>query len=161
MLTSPRGVPVTRPGAAAHDPRTAIGNALRAHHYTEAASLAANWEQYALRTHGPSSMEMVHVVEAQAQIAFESGELARAADRWILAAQGRLAWHAPDHPEAVSAVDNAHHVWQRLPDAKAALRLGPQMVELRRRVPGASGQALRAVERRLEALSSGTFSQAG
>jgi hypothetical protein len=154
--------PAPRPGGGpVHDPREAIGQALRAHRYTEAASLAASWEQYALRTYGPASMEMVHVTEAQAQIAYECGEFARAADRWIAAAQGRLAWHAPDHPEAVSAVDNAHHVWQRLADIEAALRLAPQLVALRRKVPGASGQALRALQRRLEALESGTFPQAG
>jgi hypothetical protein len=173
-VTPPAGTPVPPPAApppappppaprpaAAHDPREAIGQALRAHRYTEAASLAASWEQYALRTHGPSSMEMVHVTEAQAQIAYECGELARAADRWILAARGRLAWHSPDHPEAVSAVDNAHHVWQRLEDTAVALRLAPQLLELRREVPGASGQALRALERRLETLVPGTFPQAG
>ncbi|GGO86546.1 hypothetical protein [Wenjunlia tyrosinilytica] len=114
-----------------------------------------------LRTSGMASMEMVHVIEAQAQIAYESGQLVRAAERWIAAAQGRLAWHAPDHPEATSAVDNAHHVWQRLRDVEAALRLGPQLVALRRRVPGVSGQALRALQRKLEVLNSGRFSQAG
>ncbi|GAB2571686.1 hypothetical protein GCM10027168_00480 [Streptomyces capparidis] len=139
----------------AHDPRAAIGEALRAKRFSEAAALAAGWEQYALRSHGPQSMEMVHVIEAQAQIAFESGQLTRAAERWIIAAQGRLAWHPADHPDAVSAVDNAHHVWQRLTDQEAALRLGPQMLDLRRKVPGTSDRALRAVERRVDALRRG------
>ncbi|KRV47425.1 hypothetical protein AQ490_08195 [Wenjunlia vitaminophila] len=145
----------------AHDPRAAIGQALRARRFSEAAALAAGWEQYALRTYGPDSMELVYVIEAQAQIAYESGELVRAAERWITAAQGRLTWQSADHPDAVNAVNNAHHVWQRVDDVAAALRIGPQLVALRLAVPDATGGALRAVRRRLEQLSRGKYSNAG
>ena len=134
------------------NPRAEIRDALRAGRHAEAAALAASWEQQVLGALGPKAPEMVHVIEAQAQIAFEAGELERATERWIAAAEASLGSHSPDHPDAVNAVNNAHYVWQKLDDSAVAKRLGPNLVELRRRVPGPNGRDLKAARVRLEML---------
>ncbi|MEU9037422.1 hypothetical protein AB0D45_21325 [Streptomyces sp. NPDC048352] len=149
----PRTVPA--PPEPPEDPLPAILAAAHAGRHGEAAALAARWEHWALGTHGPGSAEAVHWLEVRADLAHVAGDPAGSCELWMAAATARLARHqAPDDAAVVGAVDRAHHQWQQLPDPRRARELGPDLVSLRRRVPGARPGAVEAVRRRLELLYS-------
>jgi|GEM_PF-2152288 len=138
--------------------RAAIAAALRAGRHAEADALARDWEHRILRTPrdtapAPHPAELAELREVQALIATESGAFTRAVAHWLETARVRLTWLPPDHQDVRAAVDNAHHLWSRLPAGSGARELGAALVDLRRRVPGANGHALAAAERRLERLA--------
>ncbi|MCQ4041590.1 hypothetical protein ACFOSC_12295 [Streptantibioticus rubrisoli] len=139
------------PGAA--DPHAAIREAARAGRHTEAAAIAAAWEQAALRAAGPSSAEAVHWVEVRADLAMLAQDTGRACELWLTAASARLMGGQDTEDEAViNAVDRAHHCWSRVTDPARARQLAPELARLRRQVVGHQPGALSALQQRLDAL---------
>jgi hypothetical protein len=159
----PGTVAVPRPvreQPAAHDPHAAILEAAGAGRHSEAASMAAAWEQEALRAGGPRSPGAVHWLEVRADLARLAGDPARACELWMSVADIRLGNGEPaDHADVEAAVDRAHHQWQQVADRHRAGALAPVLIALRRRVPGRRPGALEAVRHRAEFLQTGT--QAG
>ncbi|KUL66146.1 hypothetical protein ADL28_04720 [Streptomyces violaceusniger] len=146
----PRRAPVADPLAATH---AAIFEAANSGRHSEAASMAAAWEQEALRTTGPRSDEAIHWLEVRADLSRIAGDPARACELWLAVADARLGNGEPvGHPEVEGAVDRAHHQWQFVQDRARASALAPPLMELRSRVPGRRPGALEAVRRRAELL---------
>ncbi|MFF1649172.1 hypothetical protein [Streptomyces sp. NPDC058240] len=140
---------------AKEDPLPAILAAAHAGRHGEAASLAAMWEGWALRTHGAGSAQATHWLEVRADLARLADDPARSCELWMAAADARLArQQPPDDPAVEGAVDRAHHQWQELRDPQRALELGPPLVSLRHHVPGRRPGAVEAVQHRLELLHS-------
>ncbi|MFD6433744.1 hypothetical protein [Streptomyces venezuelae] len=140
-----------QPADAPMDPHAAITAAVEAGRHGEAASLAASWEQSALRMHGPGSKEAIHWMEVRADLARFAGDHARSCETWLAVASARLtSGQAPDSPEVEAAADRAHHLWDRMKDADAVRALGPALVSLRRQVPGRQRGTLLLAQRRLE-----------
>ncbi|MGW1409708.1 hypothetical protein [Streptomyces sp. NPDC002403] len=139
--------------AAEEDPLPAILAAAHAGRHGEAASLAAIWEGWALRTYGTGSVQAIHWLEVRADLARLADDPARSCELWMAAADARLArQQLPDDPAVESAVDRAHHQWQQLRDPRRAQELGPPLDALRHHVPGRRPGAVEAVRHRLEML---------
>ncbi|MGI5347129.1 hypothetical protein ACQEU8_02910 [Streptomyces sp. CA-250714] len=140
-------------GQPAEDPHETIMAAARAGRHDEAESLAASWQDAAERTEGPGSEGALHWVEVRADLARLAGDPARSCDLWLRVARGRLErGEAENALEVEGAVDRAHHQWQCLEDGETARELAPELVLLRRRVPGRQPGAVRLVEERAERL---------
>ncbi|MFI0818991.1 hypothetical protein ACH4TX_21160 [Streptomyces sp. NPDC021098] len=135
------------------DPHAAIFEAAHAGRHSEAASMAAAWEQEALRSAGPRSSDAIHWLEVRADLARIAGDPARACELWLAVADARLGNGEPTgHPEVEGAVDRAHHQWQFVQEPARAHALAPMLIDLRGRVPGRRPGALEAVRRRVELL---------
>uniref|UniRef100_A0AAU2UZV5 Uncharacterized protein n=1 Tax=Streptomyces sp. NBC_00003 TaxID=2903608 RepID=A0AAU2UZV5_9ACTN len=146
-------VPQQSVSPAAADPHPAILAAAGAGRHGEAASMAAMWESEALRAYGPGSLEAIHWLEVRADLARLAGEPARSCELWMTSAQARLArGQTTDDTDVQGAVDRAHHQWEQLRDPERARSLAPDLVTLRRQVPGRQRGAVEAVQRRLEQL---------
>ncbi|MES4902639.1 MULTISPECIES: hypothetical protein [unclassified Streptomyces] len=143
----------TPPPAFMPDPHAAILEAAHAGRHSEAASMAAAWEQEALRSAGPRSGEAIHWLEVRADLARLADDPARACELWMSVADARLGnGEAADAPDVEAAVDRAHHQWQYVQDPARARSLAPFLISLRGRVPGRRPGALDAVRRRAEIL---------
>jgi hypothetical protein len=154
---SPRPVqdrPVQDPAErAGTDPHAAIREAVRAGGHTEAAAIAAAWEQAAMRASGPTSPEAIHWVEVRADLAMMAGDIARACALWMTAAAARIArGQGPSEDEVIASVDRAHHCWVRITEPATAQDLATDLVELRRKVPGRRPGAVQQLYQRLAAL---------
>ncbi|MET7765116.1 hypothetical protein ABZS71_25020 [Streptomyces sp. NPDC005393] len=135
------------------DPHVAIFEAAHAGRHSEAASMAAAWEQEALRAAGPRSAEAIHWLEVRADLARLAHDPARACELWLAVADARMGnGEAAGDPEVEGAVDRAHHQWQFVEDRARAHALAPQLMDMRGRVPGRRPGALEAVRRRAEIL---------
>ncbi|MGP3987136.1 hypothetical protein [Streptomyces sp. 3N207] len=140
----------------AEDPHETIMAAARAGRHQEAESLAAAWQDAAERTEGHGSEGALHWVEVRADLARLAGDPARSCELWLSVARGRLELgEAENALEVEGAVDRAHHQWQSLDDEAMARELAPELVLLRRRVPGRQPGAVRLVEERAERLLGG------
>ncbi|MFE7839051.1 hypothetical protein ACFU53_24275 [Streptomyces sp. NPDC057474] len=129
--------------SAVADPHSAIAVAVEAGRHSEAADLAARWEQGALREFGDGSEEVLHWREVRADLAMFAGDPAGSCAAWMGVAQARLAAGRPaQDPVVEAAVDRAHHQWGLVADAGRARELGVELVELRGRVPGRRAGAL-------------------
>ncbi|WP_307842331.1 hypothetical protein [Streptomyces sp. RK75] len=138
------------------DPHETIMAAARAGRHEEAEALAAAWEDAAERTEGPGSEGALHWVEVRADLARLAGSPARSCELWLQVARGRLErGEAENALEVEGAVDRAHHQWQSLDDEDLARELAPELMLLRRRVPGRQPGAVRLVEERAERLLGG------
>ncbi|GAA2346474.1 hypothetical protein [Streptomyces cuspidosporus] len=150
---SPAAAEQAPPPGAVPDPHAAIFEAAHAGRHSEAASMAAAWEQEALRSAGPHSGEAIHWMEVRADLARLAGDPARACELWMAVADARLGnGEAADDPDVEGAVDRAHHQWQYVQDPARAQALAPFLISLRGRVPGRRPGALEAVRRRAEIL---------
>ncbi|MFE3944212.1 hypothetical protein ACFXPV_20390 [Streptomyces sp. NPDC059118] len=148
-------------GTAEEDPLPAILAAAHAGRHGEAASLAAMWEGWALRTYGAESVQATHWLEVRADLARLAGDAARSCELWMAAADARLArQQPPDDPAVEGAVDRAHHQWQELHDPRRCLELGPPLVALRLHVPGRRPGAVGALQQRLAQLDGALPSEA-
>ena len=135
------------------DPHAAISAAVQAGRHSEAAALAAQWEQSALRAHGPGSEQVLHWMEVRADLAMFAGDAEGSCRIWLAVAAARLgAGQAADTPAVESAVDRAHHQWGRIDDTARARELGPALADLRLRVPGRRQGALDHVQHHLGRL---------
>lgn len=135
------------------DPHERIAALSQAGHHREAAAVALAAEEQAVRTFGPDTFAAVHWVEVRAYLAQDPGQ---SCQLWLQSAQARLdtLQQAPDSKDVEDAVDRAHHQWDRIRDAAHARSLAPQLVGLRRRVPGRQRAALEAIQRKVERLNS-------
>ncbi|MEV4333084.1 hypothetical protein AB0K02_21470 [Streptomyces sp. NPDC049597] len=135
------------------DPHPAILAAARAGRHAEAAAAAAACEGEALRVYGPGSVQALHWLEVRADLARLARDPARSCELWMAVADARLRrQQTADDPDVEGAVDRAHHQWEQVRDAARARRLAPELVRLRRRVPGRQRGALQLLQRRLEQL---------
>ncbi|MGW5427792.1 hypothetical protein ACWET9_11325 [Streptomyces sp. NPDC004059] len=140
-----------RPGG--HDPHAAISAAVQGGRHGDADVLADQEERLAVRVHGPASDEALHWAEVRADLAMFAGDAERSCRAWLAVAGVRLAaGQAVDAPAVEAAVDRAHHQWGRITDAARARELGPELAELRLRVPGRRRGALENVRRQLRQL---------
>ncbi|MFF4347294.1 hypothetical protein [Streptomyces sp. NPDC001530] len=139
------------------DPHETITAAVQAGRHDEAAALAGQREQEALRTYGPGSEQVLHWMEVRADLAMFAGGAERSCRTWLAIAGARLnAGQAPDSPAVESAVDRAHHQWGRIDDAASARELGAVLAALRLRVPGRRRGALDHVQQALRQLQTQT-----
>lgn len=142
--------PSTAPRTDGADPHAAITKAVEAGRHGEAAAMAAAWEQEALRTHGPSSPEVVHWMEVRGHLAIFAKDPGRSCEIWLAVVSTRLtAGQAPDSPDVEAAADLAHHQWEQVRDPGTVRELGPALVTLRRRVPGRQRGTVNLVQQRL------------
>ncbi|MFG2176956.1 hypothetical protein ACGFMO_37280 [Streptomyces niveus] len=152
--------PVYVPSAAAvpveDDPHEQIAALSQAGHHREAVALALAAEQRVVQTFGADTFAAVHWVEVRAHLASVAHDPDQSCALWLHAAQIRLdtLQQAPDAHDVETAVDRAHHQWDRIRDAAHARRLAPQLVGQRRRVPGRQRAALDAIQKKLERLNS-------
>ncbi|KND44026.1 hypothetical protein [Streptomyces stelliscabiei] len=150
-VPAPLPAPVAAP--AVTDPHSAIAVAVEAGRHSEAAGLAARWEQGALREFGDGSEEVLHWREVRADLAMFAGDAAGSCEAWMGVAGARLAaGRLARDPVVEAAVDRAHHQWGLVTDAGRALELGAVFVELRGRVPGRRAGALEHARQRLAEL---------
>ncbi|WP_018569648.1 hypothetical protein [Streptomyces sp. PsTaAH-124] len=138
------------------DPHERIVALSQASRHQEAASMAAAAEQRAVAQFGADTFAAVHWVEVRAHLASVAHDPGQSCVLWLQAAQTRLdtLQQAPDAHDVEGAVDRAHHQWDRIRDAAQARALAPQLVALRRRVPGRQRAALDAVQKKVERLNS-------
>ncbi|MGW7070405.1 hypothetical protein ACWGII_26825 [Streptomyces sp. NPDC054855] len=142
--------PASAPRVPGGDPHAAITRAVEAGRHGEAAAMAAAWEQEALRTYGPSSPEVVHWMEVRGHLAIFAKDPGRSCEIWLAVVSTRLtAGQAPDAPDVEAAADLAHHQWEQIRDPDTVRALGPDLVALRRRVPGRQRGTVNLVQQRL------------
>ena len=136
------------------DPHEQIVALAKAGRHQEAAALAVAAEQRAAQTLGPDTFATVHWVEVRAYLASVAQDPGQSCALWLQAAQTRLdtLQQARDAHDVEGAVDRAHHQWDRIRNAAQARQLAPQLVTLRRRVPGRQRGALESIQRKLEIL---------
>ncbi|MEV6755219.1 hypothetical protein [Streptomyces sp. NPDC051214] len=147
---APASAPAAVPEVPDADPHAAITKAVEAGRHGEAAAMAAAWEQEALRTHGPSSPEVVHWMEVRGHLAIFAKDPGRSCEIWLAVVSTRLtAGQAPDAPDVEAAADLAHHQWEQIRDPDTVRELGPALVALRRRVPGRQRGTVNLVQQRL------------
>ncbi|MFJ7900222.1 hypothetical protein ACIQ6V_06885 [Streptomyces sp. NPDC096198] len=138
------------------DPHAALAVAVQEGRHTEAAALALWWERVAQREHGAGSEEVLHWMEVRADLAMLAGDPGVSCAAWLAVAAARLAaGQPPGDPAVEAAVDRAHHQWGRMTDTARACELGPELVELRERVPGRREGALHHVREHLRRLETG------
>ncbi|CAL9510462.1 hypothetical protein SUDANB105_03599 [Streptomyces sp. enrichment culture] len=141
------------PPVTANDPHAAITAAVQSGRHAHADTLAAQWEQAAVRAHGAGSEEALHWAEVRADLAMFAGDPARSCRTWLAVAAARLAaGQAVDAPAVESAVDRAHHQWGQVREPARVRELGIALAGLRARVPGRREGALEHVQRKLRRL---------
>ncbi|MFQ6148750.1 hypothetical protein ACLMNJ_37835 [Streptomyces seoulensis] len=147
------GVAIVAQRAPGGDPHASIAAFVEAGRHGDADTLAARWEQAAVRTHGAASEDALHWSEVRADLAMFAGDPAGSCRGWLTVAATRLAMGQPaDAPAVEAAVDRAHHQWGTLRDPARARELGAVLAELRGRVPGRRRGALDHVRRQLRQL---------
>ena len=135
------------------DPHSAITDAVQAGRHADADALAAEHEQAAVRAHGTGSEEALHWIEVRADLAMLAGDPVRSCRAWLTVAAARLAaGQSPDAAAVEAAVDRAHHQWGQIHEPARARELGPELAELRSRVPGRRAGALDHVQQHLVQL---------
>ncbi|MER8069107.1 hypothetical protein ABTZ59_12530 [Streptomyces sp. NPDC094034] len=153
---SPVHVPSVATVPAPDDPHERIAALSQAGRHREAVALALAAEQRAVQSFGADTYAAVHWVEVRAHLASVANDPDQSCALWLHTAQIRLDTlrQAPDAHDVETAVDRAHHQWDRIRDAAHARRLAPQLVAQRRRIPGRQRAALDAIQKRLEQLNS-------
>ncbi|MFJ7279269.1 hypothetical protein [Kitasatospora sp. NPDC098663] len=151
-------VPVDAPvsGQPRADYREAIGRIVRsadAGEHEAATELAFALELEAIAEHGAVSEPVLQVRQVRAHVCRLAGRPAEAADIYREVALTLLGSQGPDHPETQQAATNAEACWRSVPDRAAALRIAPEIIELRAYLPGPDGRKLRAAERYLAQLA--------
>ncbi|MEV7934538.1 hypothetical protein AB0O82_00160 [Kitasatospora sp. NPDC088264] len=151
-------VPVDAPvsGQPRADYREAIGRIVRsadAGEHGAATELAFALELEAIAEHGAVSEPVLQVRQVRAHVCRLAGRSAEAADIYREVALALLRSQGPDHPETQQAATNAEACWRSVPDRAAALRIAPEIIELRAYLPGPDGRKLRAAERYLAQLA--------
>ncbi|MEV7353687.1 hypothetical protein [Kitasatospora sp. NPDC091276] len=151
-------VPVDAPvsGQPRADYREAIGRIVRsadAGEHGAATELAFALELEVIAEHGAVSEPVLQVRQVRAHVCRLAGRPAEAADIYREVALALLRSQGPDHPETQQAATNAEACWRSVPDRAAALRIAPEIIELRAYLPGPDGRKLRAAERYLAQLA--------
>ncbi|WP_371520849.1 hypothetical protein [Kitasatospora sp. NBC_01300] len=151
-------VPVDAPvsGQPRADYREAIGRIVRsadAGEHDAATELAFALELEAIAEHGAVSEPVLQVRQVRAHVCRLAGRPAEAADIYREVALALLRSQGSDHPETQQAATNAEACWRSVPDRAVALRIAPEIIELRAYLPGPDGRKLRAAERYLAQLA--------
>ncbi|MFJ9517295.1 hypothetical protein ACIRPK_03335 [Kitasatospora sp. NPDC101801] len=154
----PTPTPAPTPAAdpAPVDYREAIGRIVRcaeAGEHDTAAELALDLERSAVAAHGPVAVEVLQVRQVRAHIARLAGRLAQAAEVYREVAFSLLRSRGADDPETQQAATNAEACWRAVADRTEAIRMAPEIIELRAHLPGPDGRKLRAAERHLKQLA--------
>ncbi|MEU8138235.1 tetratricopeptide repeat protein [Streptodolium elevatio] len=96
----------------------------------------------------------LNVREVRAYLTAESGRLADAVTAYLDIAESRLLARGPEHPDTISAADNAHALWLRLPDDDTAtVSTGVRLIAVREHIPGPGGRALVGARARVRELT--------
>ncbi|MFC5668440.1 hypothetical protein ACFP3U_36465 [Kitasatospora misakiensis] len=138
------------------DYREVIGRIVRsadAGDHAAATDLAFALELEAIAEHGPVSAPVLQVRQVRAHVSRLAGRTAEAAGIYREVALTLLRTEGPEHPETQHAATNAEACWRAIPDRADALRIAPEIIELRAHLPGPDGRKLRAAERHLATLA--------
>ncbi|MFF7454005.1 hypothetical protein [Kitasatospora sp. NPDC008115] len=138
------------------DYREVIGRIVRsadAGDHAAAIDLAFALELEAIAEHGPVSAPVLQVRQVRAHVSRLAGRTAEAADIYREVALSLLRTQGAEHPETQHAATNAEACWRAIRDRAEALRIAPEIIELRAHLPGPDGRKLRAAERHLAALA--------
>ncbi|MEV6206709.1 hypothetical protein [Kitasatospora sp. NPDC051914] len=154
------GKPVPAGAAPAGGPladyRDAVGRIVRAAdagEHDSAAELALALEDEAVAAHGPIAPQVLQVRQVRAHVSRLAGRTVLAADLYRQVALALLDTAGPDDPETQRAATNAEACWRAVTDRAEALRIAPEIIELRAHLPGQDGRKLRAAERHLAKLA--------
>ncbi|MET8542225.1 tetratricopeptide repeat protein [Kitasatospora sp. NPDC004799] len=138
------------------DYREVIGRIVRsadAGDHAAATDLAFALELEAIAEHGAVSEPVLQVRQVRAHVCRLAGRSAEAADIYREVALTLLRSQGPDHPETQRAATNAEACWRAIGDRAEAIRIAPEIIELRAYLPGPDGRKLRAAERYLAQLA--------
>ncbi|NEA49900.1 hypothetical protein, partial [Streptomyces sp. SID10815] len=97
------GVAIVAQRAPGGDPHASIAAFVEAGRHGDADTLAARWEQAAVRTHGAASEDALHWSEVRADLAMFAGDPAGSCRGWLTVAATRLAMGQPADAPAVEA----------------------------------------------------------
>lgn len=149
-------VPPQAAPAPPDDYREALGRIARsaeAGEYAKAAGLALALEQTAVAANGAISEPVLMIRQIRAHVARLAGESAQAATLYREVALVMIAAQGTEDPETQRAVTNAEACWRAIADREQALKVAPEILELRAHIPGPDGRKLRASERYLAQLA--------
>ncbi|MFJ4667086.1 hypothetical protein [Kitasatospora purpeofusca] len=156
----PEPAPAPAPAPERSEPRAdyreVIGRIVRsadAGDHGAATDLAFALELEAIAEHGPVSATVLQVRQVRAHVSRLAGRTAEAAGIYREVALTLLRSEGPEHPETQHAATNAEACWRAIPDRAEALRIAPEIIELRAHLPGPDGRKLRAAERHLATLA--------
>ncbi|MFF4382136.1 hypothetical protein [Kitasatospora sp. NPDC001547] len=138
------------------DYREVIGRIVRsaeAGDHAAATDLAFALELEAIAEHGAVSEPVLQVRQVRAHVCRLAGRSAEAADIYREVALTLLRSQGPEHPETQRAATNAEACWRAIGDRAEAIRIAPEIIELRAYLPGPDGRKLRAAERYLAQLA--------
>ncbi|MFF2624567.1 hypothetical protein ACFVUN_02210 [Kitasatospora griseola] len=133
----------------------AIGEIVRAAeagHHDTAATLALALENKAVAAHGTLAPVVLQVRQVRAHVSRVAGLPLLAAELYRQVAAALLQVEGPEHPETQRAATNAEACWRAVKDPTEAIRIAPEIIELRAHLPGPDGRKLRASERYLQQL---------
>ncbi|MFJ9839446.1 hypothetical protein ACIRYZ_03125 [Kitasatospora sp. NPDC101155] len=140
------------------DYREVIGRIVRsaeAGDHAAATDLAFALELEAIAEHGAVSEPVLQVRQVRAHVCRLAGRTAEAADIYREVALTLLRSQGANHPETQQAATNAEACWRSITDRTEAIRIAPEIIELRAYLPGRDGRKLRAAERYLAQLAAG------
>ncbi|WP_158844768.1 hypothetical protein [Streptomyces sp. NRRL WC-3742] len=147
------------PAPAAAEPREdyreVIGRIVRsadAGDHAAATDLAFALELEAIAEHGAVSEPVLQVRQVRAHVSRLAGRLGEAAIIYREVALTMLRSRGADSPETQQAATNAEACWRKITDRDEAVRIAPEIIELRAHLPGPDGRKLRAAERYLAQL---------
>ncbi len=138
------------------DYRDAVGRIVRAADAGEhdtAAELALALEEEAVAAHGTAAPEVLQVRQVRAHVSRLAGRTVLAADLYREVALALLGTAGAEDPETQRAATNAEACWRAVADPAEAIRIAPEIIELRAHLPGPDGRKLRAAERYLAKLA--------
>ncbi|MFJ3789834.1 hypothetical protein [Kitasatospora sp. NPDC090091] len=121
--------------------------------HAAATDLAFALELEAIAEHGTVSEPVLQVRQVRAHVCRLAGRTAEAADIYREVALTLLRSQGPEHPETQRAATNAEACWRAIPDRADAIRIAPEIIELRAYLPGTDNRKLRAAERHLANLA--------
>ncbi|MFD9714412.1 hypothetical protein ACFWBR_41325 [Streptomyces sp. NPDC060006] len=150
----PQPAPVQQPVQVPQqpDPRPYIWQTAQAGKHSEAAEMAAAWEQHTLQQYGPDSPQATQWAEIRADLARIAGRWTFATQLWIAATHTRMAHQAPDATEVLNGAKSAHYCWTEIKDAAEARGCGPELVNLLRQLPTLDRRHLTNAQQRMEYL---------
>ncbi|MFD9124013.1 hypothetical protein [Kitasatospora sp. NPDC059571] len=136
--------------------REAVGRIVRAADagdHDTAADLALGLEAEVLEAHGPADPQVLQVRQVRAHVSRLAGRAVLAAALYREVAIALLGTLGADDPETQRAATNAEACWRAVTDRTEAIRIAPEIIELRAHLPGPDGRKLRAAERYLDRLA--------
>ncbi|MFE1320674.1 hypothetical protein [Kitasatospora phosalacinea] len=159
----PAAAPPAAPPAAADSAQAppgeyleAIGDIVRsaeAGDHETASALALALEEKAVGAYGSRATVVLQVRQVRAHVCRVGGRPSVAAELYRQVAAALLQSDGPEHPETQRAVTNAEACWRAVKDPAEAIRIAPEIIELRAHLPGPDNRKLRAAERYLRQLA--------